>query len=151
MAAITEEVRQTLGLLRQNVDNMLDRFRHTEHERSRSIQPQFRGPEMDIEETDTSVVVKAELPGLEAKDIKVHATSRSFTIAGEKKVDRESHDGALYRRERRYGAFTRTFSLPAEIDPDHVQAEFKNGVLTVTLPKTQESKAKHSKVEVKSR
>lgn len=106
-------------------------------------------PSVDVSESDGSVVVKAELPGMESKDIDVDLTGNILTIKGEKKVEEEKKDEErVYCRERFYGTFQRSFRLPAGVESDKVEANFKNGVLTVTVPKSEESK--HKKIEIKS-
>ena len=106
-------------------------------------------PTVDVSESDGSVVVKAELPGMESNDIDVDLTGNILTIKGEKKVEEEKKDGErVYCRERFYGTFQRSFRLPAGVEGDNVEANFKNGVLTVTVPKSEESKYK--KIEIKS-
>lgn len=105
-------------------------------------------PSVDISETDGNVLVKAELPGLDAKDIDVDVTGNVLTLKGEKKTEEEKKEERYYYRERHYGAFQRSFQLPAGVQSDKVDAEFKNGVLTINIPKSEESKQK--KIEVKS-
>ena len=113
----------------------------------------FRGmgewrPAMDVAETDNAVVVKAELPGLEAKDVEVSLNGDILTVKGEKKEEKEEKTKSFHRVERHYGSFERSIRLPAPVKPDKVEATFKNGVLTVELPKTEESKAKSVKIKV---
>jgi HSP20 family protein len=105
-------------------------------------------PSVDISETDGKVEVKAELPGLEAKDIDVEVTDNVLTLRGEKKMEEEKKGEKYYCRERYAGSFNRSFRLPAGVESDKVDAQFKNGVLTVSIPKSEESKQK--KIEVKS-
>ena len=106
-------------------------------------------PSVDVSESDGSVVVKAELPGMESKDIEVDLTGNILTIKGEKKVEEEKkEEERVYCRERFYGTFQRSFRLPAGVESDKVEANFKNGVLTVSVPKSEESK--HRKIEIKS-
>jgi len=106
------------------------------------------GPRMDLAETDNEITVKAELPGVEAKDIDINVTGNTLTVRGEKKHDREEKGRDFYYAERRYGGFHRAVQLPAPVDPDKVNAEFKNGVLTVTLTKHPESRPR--KITVRS-
>jgi HSP20 family protein len=105
-------------------------------------------PSVDVSETDGKVQVKAELPGFEAKDIDVDVTDNVLTLSGEKKKEEEQKGERFYCRERYAGAFNRSFRLPAGVESDKVDAAFKNGVLTITIPKSEESKQK--KIEVKS-
>lgn len=103
---------------------------------------------MDISETDGKVQVKAELPGLEAKDIDVDVSGDVLTLGGEKKMEEEQKDERYYYRERYAGSFQRSFRLPSGVESDKVDAEFKNGVLTINIPKSEESKQK--KIKIKS-
>jgi len=106
-------------------------------------------PSMDVSETENSVVVKAEVPGMERDDIEVSLTGDTLTIKGEKKDERKESKGNYRLVERRYGTFSRTIPVPAGIDADKVSAEFKNGVLTITLPKTEETRTK--KIQIKEK
>ena len=108
------------------------------------------GPRTDISETDGEVEVSVELPGLNEKDIEVNLTDDTLTIRGEKKVEKEEKKRNYYRSERSYGAFHRTIPLPPGVDSDKAEAKFKNGVLSITVPKTAEAKAKVKRIEVKS-
>ena len=106
-------------------------------------------PSADIAETAESITVKAELPGLEPKDIEVTLSDDLLTIKGEKKKEEEKKDEKVHRSERFYGMFERSFRLPSSIKMDKVEAKFEKGVLTITLPKTEEAKTKEIKVQVK--
>lgn len=106
---------------------------------------------VDVIDKDKEIQVRAELPGMDENDIDVRVSEGTLTIHGEKKEEREEGEegGNYYLSERRYGSFQRSFRLPEGIDLDHVDATFKKGVLTVTLPKTKESMEKTKKVKVK--
>jgi HSP20 family protein len=104
-------------------------------------------PSVDISETDGKVQVRAELPGMEAKDIDVDVSGDVLTLRGEKSTEEEQKDERYYCRERRYGSFQRSFNLPTGVQSDQVDAQFKNGVLTVNMPKSEESEKK--KIEIK--
>ncbi|MBI1879547.1 MAG: Hsp20/alpha crystallin family protein [Chloroflexi bacterium] len=93
-------------------------------------------PRVDVTENDKEVKVIVELPDLEDKDVEVSLSNDVLTISGEKKAEKEDKGENFYRMERSYGSFQRAISLPAEVESDKVEATFKNGVLTVTLPKT---------------
>ena len=104
-------------------------------------------PSADVTETDDSVIVTAEVPGLEAKDIDLTVTGSLLTIKGEKKEEKEAQEKNCTHREVRYGAFSRTLQLPAGVDVENVKAECRKGVLKVTLAKTEKAKAR--KISVK--
>jgi HSP20 family protein len=91
---------------------------------------------MDISETKDSLVVRAEVPGMDQKDIRISLQENLLTITGEKRREKEETEERYYRVERSYGDFTRGVRLPVGVDGSKVVATFKNGLLTVTLPKT---------------
>jgi len=93
-------------------------------------------PSLDLAETKDALMVKVETPGIDPKDIQVTLQENLLTIKGEKKHEKEEKDERHHRVERSYGAFTRTVRLPVAVDGGKVDAKFKNGLLTVTLPKT---------------
>ena len=97
-------------------------------------------PSMDISETKDSLVVKIEAPGMDQKDIEISLQESLLTIKGEKKQEKEEKDERYHRVERSYGAFVRSVRLPVAVDSGKVSATFKNGLLTVTLPKTPAAK-----------
>jgi HSP20 family protein len=103
--------------------------------------------DIDVVETENEIKVSAELPGMEQEDIDVGLSGNELTIRGEKKAEREEEGENYYRMERSYGSFRRSVSLPHEVDADQASASFRNGVLTVILPKAEE-KGKR-KIEVK--
>ncbi len=108
------------------------------------------GPSTDVTETDKSVDVSVELPGMTEDDIDISLSSNAITIRGEKKVEHEEERKGIYMSERAYGSFYRMVPLPVGVDPDKAEAKFKNGVLTVSLPKTAEAQAKIKHIPVKA-
>ena len=105
-------------------------------------------PSVDIYETANELVVKADLPDVNEKDIDVRIENNLLTIRGERKFEKSVSEENYLRVERTYGAFSRSFSLPNTVNPEAIGAEYKNGVLTVTLPKREESKPRQVKVTV---
>jgi len=105
-------------------------------------------PALDVSESDTAVTVRAEVPGVDPKEIEITVAGDRLTIAGEKKETVEKKDQDAYHRESHYGSFSRTVRLPASVDPQDVSAEHANGVVTVTLKKTPPATAK--KIPVKT-
>ncbi len=97
-------------------------------------------PLIDLFEKDDKVVVRAEVPGLEAKDVEVQIDEEGLTIQGERKFEEEVKEENFYRLERRYGSFHRFVPFPVEVKPDKARATFKNGVLEVTVPKAEPKK-----------
>ncbi|HEX7233103.1 MAG TPA: Hsp20/alpha crystallin family protein [Candidatus Binatia bacterium] len=109
---------------------------------------EFAAPAVDLYEEKDDIVVKAELPGIDKNNIEVSLSDHHLTIKGEKKKEEEVKEETYIRSERSYGAFVRTLELPAEVHGEKVKASFKNGILEVRLPKTEEAKAKEIKVKV---
>lgn len=105
-------------------------------------------PAVDVSENDGQVQVRAELPGLDAKDIDLNVSGDLLTIRGEKKQEEDRSEGDVIAKERYFGSFQRTVRLPAEVRQQDAQASFENGVLNVSLPKSEESKSK--KIEIES-
>jgi HSP20 family protein len=105
-------------------------------------------PAVDIYETPNELVVKADLPDVNEKDIDVRVENNLLTIRGERKFEKSVSEENYLRVERTYGAFSRSFSLPNTVNAEAIGAEYKNGVLTVTLPKREESKPRQVKVTV---
>jgi HSP20 family protein len=97
-------------------------------------------PSLDLSETKEALVVKLEVPGMDPADIQISLQENLLTVKGEKKQEKEEKDERYHRVERAYGAFTRTVRLPVAVDSSKVVAAFKNGLLTVTLPKTPAAK-----------
>jgi len=106
-------------------------------------------PAVDIYETDNAIVLKAELPGMTEKDIELTVDRNLLTIKGERQFENEVNKDNYHRVERAYGSFMRSFQLPATVDTTKVQAEQKNGILTITLPKKEEEKPKKINIKIK--
>jgi HSP20 family protein len=106
-------------------------------------------PSVDISETKDNFVVKAELPGLEAKDVNVSISGDVLTVKGEKNAEEEEKDEHYHRIERYSGSFQRVFQLPSGVKADKVKATFDKGVLKITLPKVEEAKKKEIEVKIK--
>lgn len=105
-------------------------------------------PAVDIYEQGGDLVLKAELPGVDSKDVDVRIENNVLTLKGERKVDNEVQRDNYHRVERAYGAFTRAFTLPTTVDTTKVKADFRDGVLRIVLPKREESKLKQVQIEV---
>jgi len=142
-----EEIRR----LEQEIDDIFSQFwrsarpRLTLPRRERGeIQPVEReiafAPSVDVIEKDNEIVVKADLPGIDKKDVKIKVKSDAVTISGEVKKERKEKEENYFIEERVYGSFLREIPLPAEVDPEKAQAKFENGVLEITLPKVETGK-----------
>jgi HSP20 family protein len=105
-------------------------------------------PSADISETDTAYLIKAEIPGVNKEDVKVTIQDGMLTIQGERKMEKEEKDKKFHRIERSYGSFMRSFRVPDDADESAVKAEFKDGVLNVTLTKSAKAKPKAVNVSV---
>jgi HSP20 family protein len=99
-------------------------------------------PAVDVHEQRDTITVRAELPGMKKEDIEVTVVGDTITISGERKQEEEKQEGETYRSERFLGRFQRSITLPAEVDPNKVQATYKDGVLTINLPKSEQAKRK---------
>jgi HSP20 family protein len=106
-------------------------------------------PRLDVSETVNGLEIVADLPGMDKKDIKVSLEENLLTIKGEKKEEKESKDKHFHTIERRSGSFYRAIRLPVEVEKDKVEAAFKDGVLTLRLPKSKEAKKKVAQIEIK--
>ncbi|MCG9129528.1 Hsp20/alpha crystallin family protein [Candidatus Poribacteria bacterium] len=107
-------------------------------------------PSVDISETENSYEIHAELPGVHEKDVNVSVTDNLLTIKGEKHQVDKSDDRNIHRIERRYGTFQRSFTLPRQVNSTKIKAAFKDGILTLDIPKTEETRPTEIPIEVAS-
>jgi HSP20 family protein len=105
-------------------------------------------PPVDIYEHDGNLVLKAELPGIDSKDVDVRVENNVLTLRGERRFDQEVERESCHRVERAYGSFSRSFTLPNIVDTASIKAEFKDGVLRVTMPKREEAKPKQIQIQI---
>lgn len=155
-----ERARHPLISLREEMDRMFERFwpgfGPSPFGRWPALEPLWRvtgvaAPAVDLVETDKDYRIKAELPGMDEKDIELSLTEDVLTIKGEKKEEHEEKEEGYYLAERHYGAFERSFRLPEEVEADRIEASFNKGVLTVVLPKSPKAKQKQErKIAVKA-
>jgi HSP20 family protein len=151
-----------LERLRREVDSLLDDFgrgywqplRQSLYAAGplvrRELSWDTRTPPVDLVETEKGYEITAELPGLDEKSIEVKIANGTLIIEGEKQEEKEEKKKDYYLHERSFGAFARSFGIPAGTDANKIEASFKNGVLTVTLPKTAEAQKPAKKIEVKA-
>jgi len=104
-------------------------------------------PVVDVFEDRDKYILKAEIPGMKNEDIEVSLDGNTLTLSGERKHEEEKKEGETYRAERFFGRFQRSITLPAAVDATHIQANYKDGVLTVTLPKSEEAKPRQIQVK----
>jgi len=149
-----------LSSLRREIERLFDDFDIGAWRRPAGgmfdVEPFWRGeltfgkaPAVDIAEHDKDYEVTAELPGMEEKDIDVKFADGVLTIKGEKKEEKEERKKDYYLSERRFGSFQRSFQVPDGVEADKIEANFKNGVLTVVLPKSAEAQKREKKIEIK--
>jgi len=105
-------------------------------------------PVVDIYEREGTIVLKAELPGIDPKDVDIRLENNVLTLRGERKIDNEVQRESYHRVERAYGTFSRSFTLPSVVDQEKIKAGYQDGVLTVTLPKREEAKPKQINISV---
>jgi len=105
-------------------------------------------PPVDIVETENELIVKADVPDVKFEDIDVRLENGTLTLRGERKFEKKTEKGGYHRIERGYGSFDRSFTLPDTVDAEHVKADYKNGTVTITLPKKEIAKPRQIKVEV---
>lgn len=140
-----------LGYFRSEMDRLFDRFLGDPWGLAREgLGMAGWAPSVDVSETDDEITVRAEVPGVDAKDIEISLTGQVLTISGEKKETTETKDESYYRSERRFGSFKRSLQLPAGIDAEKVTAEHRNGVLMIHLKKRESAVPKRIPVKAAS-
>jgi HSP20 family protein len=151
-----------LETLRHEVDRLFqdfgrDSWRSPFRRSAFNVEPFWRGalsfaatPAVDVVENDNAFEITADLPGMDEKNVEVQVVNGNLTIKGEKKEEKEEKKKDYYLQERRFGSFERSFSIPEGVDADKIEANFKKGVLTVTLPKKPEAQKPAKKIDVKA-
>ena len=130
--------------LQHNMNHLFENFL----ERDEDLPAVKWSPRVEVTELDDHFEVSAELPGLNREDIKVEVNDRILTISGERQAEKEKKNRSIHLCERIYGSFTRSFKLPSLVKADKIDAEFKNGVLTLNMPKMEEAKSKQIAIKV---
>jgi len=143
-----EPFRREMDELRRGMDRMFGRFFGDWP----SIEPASGAwtPIVDLSETSDRLIVRAEVPGMSSDDIQISLVGNTLNIKGEKMQRKEEKEENFYRVERSYGSFSRSIPLPCEIQYDKVDAKYKDGVLTIDMPKIEPSKTKEVKINVQS-
>jgi HSP20 family protein len=134
-----------LASLRESMDKLFEEFFSR---RPRGTAVSAWQPAVELYETDTEVVVRAELPGVDPKNVDITVTEDTLTIKGEARAEQEEKGRNYYRRELRYGSFLRTLALPEEVQGDKARASYRNGILEVRVPKSERARPRTVKVEV---
>ena len=145
-----------MALIRWNpwreIEEMADRYTRTVGQAQTGSQEVVAtgdwAPRVDIAETDNAFEIKAELPEVKKEDVKVSVYNGVLTIRGERKQEKEENGKKFHRVERKYGSFTRSFTLPDNVDENDIKAAFKDGILNLQIQKTEEAKPKAIEVNV---
>lgn len=136
--------KKELEVLRREMDRLWEGFFG-----ERALEPLERWlPALDLTETKDSLVVKAELPGIDPKDISIDLCGNILTVRGEKKEEKEEKEESYHLVERSYGSFVRSVRLPVKIEEDKIKASYKDGILKITMPKAEEAKKKEIKIKI---
>ena len=146
--APSREVWEPFASLRRDMERVFEDFSRDLGWGPPALARVGMAPRIDVSETDSEIKLEAELPGVDEKDVEVVFEDGRLTVRGEKKEEKEEKKQDYYLLERSYGSFARSIALPFEADPDKVKASFAKGVLTVTVPKPPEAKAKQKKIPI---
>ena len=144
----SREIWEPFGSLRREMERLFEDFSRDFGWGLPATTGMAMAPRVDVSETDTELKIEAELPGIDEKDVEVVLSDGRLTIKGEKKQEKEEKKKDYHMVERSYGSFARSIALPFEADPAKVKATFAKGVLTVTVPKPPQVKAKQKKIAV---
>jgi len=142
---VSDLTHEIVGMQRE-IDRMFDRFRGGMID---DAEASGWSPAVDVVEKEGEFIVKAELPGIDRKDVKITVQNNVLTISGEKRYSGEKEGQNYHRVERTYGSFRRSFTLPSTIASDRIEALYADGVLTLSLPKIEEAKPREIEVKVK--
>ncbi len=134
-----------LASLRESMDKLFEEF-FTHRPRGQVVAAWE--PAVEVFETDSDVVVRAELPGIDPKNVEITVTDDTLTLKGEARLEREDKGRNYHRRELRYGSFLRSLALPSDVKGDQATASYRNGILEIRVPKSERAKPKSVKVEV---
>ena len=150
MALVRWEPFQDLLAIQERMNRLFDETLQRNRSRDEEdISAGLWSPPVDIYETENEIILKAELPEIDQKDIDIKIEDNTLTIRGERKFEQETKKENYHRIERAYGKFSRSFSLPNTIDQEKIKATYKDGILKLVMPKKEETKPKQITVEVK--
>jgi HSP20 family protein len=143
MALIRWQPFQEIETMRRQMDEIFEEMASFKRE------PQMTWkPAVELQDTEDSVILRAEIPGVEGKDLDIRVTREAVAIAGEHRYEKKAENKGIFRSEFRYGKFQRVIPLPVAVQNDQVQAQFKDGILTLTLPKVTEARRQVVKVNL---
>jgi HSP20 family protein len=138
-----------LNTLQRDMDRLFDQLTQTSWGDTTPTQHnQDWVPAVEVKETDAQVILRAEVPGVSAEDLDIQVTRNAVAITGEHRYENKSEDNGYYRSEFRYGQFQRIVPLPSKVENEQVKAEFKDGILTLTMPKAEDERRKVFKVNL---
>lgn len=143
MALIRWQPFQEMETLRRQMDQMFDEMTGLDRNQATAWKPA-----VELKDTDEAIVLRVEIPGIEGKDLDVRVTREAVAIAGEHRYEKQAEEKGFFRSEFRYGKLQRVIPLPVAIQNDKVQADFTNGILTLTLPKVEEAKKRVVKLDL---
>lgn len=148
MAIVRWEPFRNMVTLQDRINRMFDDVfsRAGEHEEEAVI-ADWR-PSVDIYDNATAIVIKTEIPGVAKEDVSVEVRENVLILKGERKIEKEEAEGTYYRKERLYGKFQRSFTLPVETEAEKIKASFKDGVLVLEIPKPEEKKPKQIAINI---
>ncbi len=135
---------RTLRTLQREVDSLFDQFFNRSSDGSPSA---VWSPRTDMVETDDDFRLRLDVPGMTKEDITINLQDRTLTVSGDRSSERTDEGEEFVRVERAFGTFHRTFTLPDAVDADHIEATYKDGVLTITIPKTEESMRRQIEIQ----
>jgi HSP20 family protein len=150
MSLIHWQPLKELDTLRHQMDHLFDELIHSDRAFAQfpKLENAIWAPAIELKETDTEVTLKAAVPGIEAKELDVQVSENAVSIAGEHRAEKRTEEKGYFRSELQYGQFHRVVPLPVSVKHDQVHSEFKDGVLTLNLPKAESSPPKVTKVDL---
>ncbi|HWR98025.1 MAG TPA: Hsp20/alpha crystallin family protein [Candidatus Methanoperedens sp.] len=148
MAVIRWTPFRELSTVQERMNRLFEDVMRAPYRSDEGLAASAWAPAVDIYETDKEIVLKAELPEMQEKDIDIKVEDNVLSITGERRMEKEVKEENYHRIERSYGSFNRSFTLPRTLDPEGIKAAYKDGVLKVNIPKKEEVKPKQIKIEV---
>ena len=148
MSELTIWKNREMSKMRKDIERLFNRF-WSDFGTGAFPEGGFGGPFIDVSETNESVIVKAELPGIDPKDVEIYVTGNNLILRGEKREEKVEESAMYHRVERKFGSFSRSLSLPCKVESDDIKSTYKNGVLKVVMPKCKEQKGSSVKINVR--
>jgi HSP20 family protein len=148
MAVIRWTPFRELTTMQERMNKLFEDVMKSPHRSDEGLSNPNWAPAVDIYETDKEIVMKAELPEMQEKDIEIKVEDNILILSGERRMEKEVKEENYHRIERAYGSFNRSFTLPRTVDRENIKASYKDGVLKVLLPKKEEVKPKQIKIDV---